>query len=146
MVETAFILPLLVFMLFGVMEFGRVFVEWQIVQSSARSGARSASLYRADCVQSRVETEVSSTVDAMISANPLTKNKAREVVVSNPCSTTAENLCCVTVRLRTHLGILTRFAEIFSGSDELVLSSTAAMRPEAALGSPTGTASCGLGV
>ena len=28
MVETAFILPLLVFMLFGVLEFGRVFERW----------------------------------------------------------------------------------------------------------------------
>lgn len=146
MVEMAFILPLLVFMLFGVMEFGRVFVEWQIVQSSALSGARSASLYRADCIQATVESEVSATVDAIISANPITRNKPREVVVTNPCSTTAENLCCVTVRLRTDLGVLARFAEIFSGSNELVLASTAAMRPEAALGSPTGAASCGLGI
>lgn len=146
MVETAIILPLLVFMLFGVLEFGRVFVEWQIVQSSARSGARSASLYRADCVQTTVQSEVSATVEAMISANPITRNRPREVIVTNPCSTTPEDLCCVTVRMTTHLGILTRFAEIFSGSNELVLASTSAMRPEAALGSPTGSASCGFGL
>ena len=143
MVEMAMILPLLLTMLFGVMEFGRLFVEWQIVQSSARSGARSAALYRAQCVPGTVIGEVMATVNAVIAANPLTQSKPIEVDVANPCSTQASQLCCVTVRLHTDLGVLNSVAEVISGQPTLVLTSTAVMRPEAAIGIVQSTASCG---
>ncbi len=146
MVEMAFALPLLIIMLFGVMEFGRLFVEWQIVQSSARSGARSASLYRAACVPAAVRSEVTATVTAVLSANSLTKTRFLEVEVSNPCSTQASRLCCVTVRMHTDLGVLQRIAGFVSGKPDLVLASTAVMRPEAAIGTSTGGASCGSGI
>ena len=146
MVELTFALPLLVVMLFGVMEFGRLFVEWQIVQSSARSGARSASLYRAQCVPAAVRSEVTATVNAVLSANPLTKARTLEVEVSNPCSTQASQLCCVTVRLHTDLGVLQSIAEIVSGKPNLILASTAVMRPEAAVGVSGGLASCAAGI
>jgi Flp pilus assembly protein TadG len=145
MVEMAMILPLLLTMLFGVIEFGRLFVEWQIVQSSARSGARSAALYRAECNPSVVLNEVSATVSAVIGANPMTQSKALEVDVANACSTQASQLCCVTVRLHTDLGILSDVAEVISGDPTLVLTSTAVMRPEAAIGIVEGTASCAGG-
>jgi len=146
MVELAFALPLLVVMLFGVMEFGRLFVEWQIVQSSARSGARSASLYRAQCVPDAVRNEVTATVNAVLTANPLTKERTLEVEVSNPCSTQASQLCCVTVRLHTDLGVLQSIAEIVAGKPNVILASTAVMRPEAAVGVSGGMASCGAGI
>ena len=146
MVELAFVFPLLVVMLFGVMEFGRLFVEWQIVQSSARSGARSASLYRAQCVPDAVRNEVTATVNAVLSANPLTKARTLEVEVSNPCSTQASQLCCVTVRLHTDLGVLQSIVEIVSGRPNVILASTAVMRPEAAVGVSVGTASCAAGI
>ena len=146
MVELTFALPLLILMLFGVMEFGRIFVEWQIVQSSARSGARSASLYRAECVPGEVRSEVTATVNAVLSANSLTKTRALEVDVSNPCSTEASRLCCVTVRLHTDLGVLQQIAQVVSGQPTLVLASTAVMRPEAAIGASTGAASCQAGI
>ena len=146
MVELTFALPLLILMLFGVMEFGRIFVEWQIVQSSARSGARSASLYRAECVPGEVRSEVTATVNAVLSANSLTNTRALEVEVSNPCSTEASRLCCVTVRLHTDLGVLQHVAQVVSGRPTLVLASTAVMRPEAAIGASTGAASCQAGI
>lgn len=146
MVEMAMVLPILVIMVFGVMEFGRIFVEWQIVQSSARSGARSASLYRAQCVPADVEAEVAATVNAVVSANSLTKTRNVEVEVANPCSTEADRLCCVTVRLFTDLGVLQGVAEIVSGKEAVVLASTAVMRPEAAIGITAGNASCSGGI
>ena len=146
MVELAFVFPLLVVMLFGVMEFGRLFVEWQIVQSSARSGARSASLYRAQCVPDAVRNEVTATVNAVLSANPLTKARTLEVEVSNPCSTQASQLCCVTVRFHTDLGVLQSIVEFVSGKPNVILKSTAVMRPEAAVGVSVGTASCAAGI
>jgi Flp pilus assembly protein TadG len=146
MVELTFALPLLVVMLFGVMEFGRLFVEWQIVQSSARSGARSASLYRAQCLPDAVRNEVTATVNAVLSANPLTKARTLEVEVSNPCSTQASQLCCVTVRLHTDLGVLQSIVEIVSGKPNVILASTAVMRPEAAVGVSGGMASCAAGI
>jgi Flp pilus assembly protein TadG len=146
MVELTFALPLLVVMLFGVMEFGRLFVEWQIVQSSARSGARSASLYRAQCTPDAVRKEVTATVNAVLSANPLTKARTLAVEVSNPCSTQASQLCCVTVRLHTDLGVLQSIVEIVSGKPNVILASTAVRRPEAAVGVSGGLASCAAGI
>jgi len=146
MVEMAFVLPLLIIMLFGVMEFGRIFVEWQIVQSSARSGARSASLYRADCVPSTVRSEVTATVKAVLSANSLTNTRVLEVEVSNPCSIQSSRLCCVTVRMHTDLGVLQNIAGLLSGNETVVLASTAVMRPEAAIGTSTAGASCETGI
>ena len=146
MVEMAFVLPLLLLLLFGVLEFGRLFVEWQIVQSAAHSGVRSASLYRAECAAATVEQEVRATVDAVISANPLTRRKASEVVVDNPCSTQAEQLSCVTVRLQSDYGVLGGFASLFSSQPDVTLEAISVMRPEAATGAATGTSSCTAGV
>lgn len=146
MVEMAFVLPLLLLLLFGVLEFGRLFVEWQIVQSAANSGVRSASLYRAECTAATVEQEVRATVDAVISANPLTRRKTREIVVDNPCSTQAERLSCVTVRLQSDYGVLAGFASLFSSQPDVTLEAISVMRPEAATGAATGTSGCTAGV
>jgi hypothetical protein len=89
---------------------------------------------------------VTATVNAVLSANPLTKSRTLEVEVSNPCSTQASQLCCVTVRLHTDLGVLQSIAEIVSGKPNLILASTAVMRPEAAVGVAVGTASCAAGI
>jgi len=146
MVESVFVFPLVLLMLFGVIEFGRLFVEWQIVNTAARSGVRSASLFRAECVPAAVEDEVISSVAAVLAMNPLTRARLREVEVRNPCSILAEELSCVTVRLHSDLGVLAGFANLVPGGEDIVLASTAVMRPEAATGPSLGSASCGAGI
>ena len=81
MLETALVLPVVLLLLFSVVEFGRVYAEWNTVQAAARAGARAASLFRAQCDAVSVENEVAATVAAVISSNPLTRGKDPEVTV-----------------------------------------------------------------
>lgn len=142
MLETALVLPVVLLLLFSVVEFGRVYAEWNTVQASARAGARAASLFRAQCDEVSVENEVAATVAAVISSNPLTRGKDPEVTVSNACSTDADRLSCVTVKVPTDFGVLAGFSSFFSAPGGFSLESTSVMRPEAATGAVTGAASC----
>lgn len=55
-VEFALILPVLALILFGVLEFGRVWSQYQVFQGAAREGARCAAVAStSDCV---VQTEI----------------------------------------------------------------------------------------
>jgi Flp pilus assembly protein TadG len=55
-VEFALILPVLALILFGVLEFGRVWSQYQVYQGAAREGARCAAVAStSDCV---VQTEI----------------------------------------------------------------------------------------
>jgi Flp pilus assembly protein TadG len=44
LIEAAFVLPLLLFVSIGIIEFGRAFQTWQVVTNAAREGARIAVL------------------------------------------------------------------------------------------------------
>ena len=44
LIEAAFVLPMLLFVSIGIIEFGRAFQTWQIVPNAAREGARVAVL------------------------------------------------------------------------------------------------------
>ena len=142
MLETALVLPVVLLLLFSVVEFGRVYAEWNTVQASARAGARAASLFRAQCDAVSVENEVAATVAAVIASNPLTRGKDPEVTVSNACSTDADRLSCVTVKVPTDFGVLAGFSSFLSAPGGFSLESTSVMRPEAATGAVTGAASC----
>jgi Flp pilus assembly protein TadG len=56
LIEAAFVLPLLLFVSIGIIEFGRAFQTWQIVTNAAREGARVAVLpgMNDDAVKARV--------------------------------------------------------------------------------------------
>ena len=62
MVEMVIVLPLLLMILFGIMEFGVVFGRWQTVTNAAREGARTAVMFRTDCDATAVSTEVKDVV------------------------------------------------------------------------------------
>ena len=58
LVETAFVLPIMLLVSVGVLEFGRAYQTWQVVTNAAREGARVAVLpdYVDDSVRARVKT------------------------------------------------------------------------------------------
>jgi Flp pilus assembly protein TadG len=59
MVETALVLPLLVILIFGIVEFGRIFNAYLIISSVSRDGARWASVgYKGDEVRQLVNQEI----------------------------------------------------------------------------------------
>ena len=58
LVETAFVLPIMLLVCVGILEFGRAYQTWQVVTNAAREGARVAILpeYPDDSVIARVKT------------------------------------------------------------------------------------------
>ena len=58
LVETAFVLPIMLLVCVGILEFGRAYQTWQVVTNASREGARVAILpeYPDTSVQTRVRT------------------------------------------------------------------------------------------
>ena len=60
MVETAIVLPVVVFMLVAMVDAGRVFHAWLVVTNSAREGARAGAARQSETVvTNRIETSMS---------------------------------------------------------------------------------------
>ncbi len=57
-VEFAIILPVLALILFGVLEFGRVWSQYQLFQGAAREGARCAAVKATDFGDCDIQTEI----------------------------------------------------------------------------------------
>jgi Flp pilus assembly protein TadG len=68
MVETVIVLPLVLLLLFALVEFGVLFGRWLVVNNAAREGAREAVLFRPNCDPSAAETEVLATVQSYASS------------------------------------------------------------------------------
>lgn len=62
MIETVVILPVILLVLLGTIEFGLIFSRYQILLGSAREGARVASLFRMECNPFRVKGDVDAAV------------------------------------------------------------------------------------
>lgn len=62
MLETVTVLPVLLLVIFGGIEFSIAFGRFQIVSNAARAGARAASLARADCDPRKVEADIQEAV------------------------------------------------------------------------------------
>jgi Flp pilus assembly protein TadG len=58
LIETAFVLPIMLLVCVGILEFGRAYQTWQVVTNAAREGARVAILpeYTDDSAIARVKT------------------------------------------------------------------------------------------
>jgi len=71
-VEMAIILPVLVFLVFGIIDFGRMLNAQIILTEAAREGARAAALEPAGTTQTQMQTDVQDRVDkASPSLNPV---------------------------------------------------------------------------
>ncbi len=62
MVEFVLILPALLVILFGILEFGVLFFQWQTLSNAAREGARDAIVFRKDCDSAALQTIIEQTV------------------------------------------------------------------------------------
>ena len=62
MVEFVLILPALLVILFGILEFGVLFFQWQTLSNAAREGARHAIVFRKNCDSAAVQTLIEQTV------------------------------------------------------------------------------------
>ena len=70
LIEAAFVLPMLLFISIGIIEFGRAFQTWQVVTNAAREGARVAVLpgMSDDAVKTRVKDYMKMGIDNPASA------------------------------------------------------------------------------
>ncbi len=84
MVEMVIVLPLLLMILFGIMEFGVVFGRWQTVTNAAREGARTAVVFRIDCDVDAVRIEVKDVVKNYASGIGITLTDT-DITVAGVC-------------------------------------------------------------
>ena len=126
MVEMVFVLPVLLLMLFGIVEFGVLFGQWQTLTNAAREGAREAVVFRIGCVAADVETDVRTRVTNYASAAGITLNAA-DIQVLGACGDTDTN-AQVDVTFTYSFRVVPGFAATVAPTIDLVGSS--AMRNE----------------
>ncbi|HSF04031.1 MAG TPA: TadE/TadG family type IV pilus assembly protein [Solirubrobacterales bacterium] len=85
MVEFVLILPALLVILFGILEFGVLFFQWQTLSNAAREGAREAIVFRKDCDAGTVQTLIEQTVIDYADAANITV-AAADISITGPCT------------------------------------------------------------
>lgn len=126
MVETVIVLPVLLLVLFAVLEFSVVLGRWQALSNAAREGARLAIVYRTGCNTGAVQTEVRNRV-AQYAASLGMASADLDVDVTGVCGDTSTT-SIVTVRSEYRFRVLGGFAE--SLTPTLDLTARSVMRNE----------------
>jgi Flp pilus assembly protein TadG len=118
MVELALVLPILLVLLMGAVEFGRIFHSYLIITNASREGARVAVLGSADTsINSRV-SQVTSTLDS---------TKLRTSITPNPDQRQSGAL--TTVEVRYSMSLVFPFFDTFI-PNPLTITSRTTMRVE----------------
>jgi Flp pilus assembly protein TadG len=118
MIETVIVLPILMMLIFAIIEFGIVLGRWQVLSNAAREGARRAVVFRppGTCNAGAVEAEVDAAVADYASALGMNVG-AGDIRVSGAC---AVGPATVTVSHDYDFLFLHRFAPSVSSSLRLV--------------------------
>jgi Flp pilus assembly protein TadG len=120
MVEMVIILPLLLMLVFALVEFGVMFARWQTLSNAAREGAREAVLFQESCNASTVEADVRDRVKNYAAPLGITLEDA-DIAVSGQCRTAPSSTVLVSF---THtFSVLPNFAESLSPTIDLSRSS-----------------------
>jgi hypothetical protein len=89
-VETVIVLPLLLMLLYGVVEMSLVFARWQALSNAAREGARTAIVFRSTCDKPTVEATVRQRVRDYTQPMGMTPTDA-EIDVQGVCDPSGSN-------------------------------------------------------
>ena len=127
MVEMALVLPILLLILFGITEFGLIFVRYQVILSSAQGGARTASLFRANCNSEDVYIDVVTAV--ITNASKLGMELTEEDIIVNGACTAGHNVT-VEVIYRHRLELVAGFLGLVGGNRNLPITAVVEMRNE----------------
>lgn len=100
-VELAFVLPLLILLLFGIVQFGILANRQQAIHAAAREGARLASLPQTD--RADIDQRVDDALTGVPLGNPPTV--AIAPAGNRPCEGNTGDPVIVTVRLNTTIDI-----------------------------------------
>lgn len=118
-VEFAVIVPILMLIIMGLVDFGRVFNAWLVITHGAREGARVAAVgYDDDAVRDRVD-QVTANFAPYITIDPPMVDGTR---------TTAGNP--VTVTVSTSVTLLSRWIAVIVGHDDVSVAAQGVTRYE----------------
>ena len=84
MLEMLLVLPMLVLIVFGMIEFSVLLARWAVVSNAAREGVRTAIVFRPECDAGDVETDVRDVVQARAAQLGLTVD-AGDIGVTGAC-------------------------------------------------------------
>jgi len=118
MVEFVIILPILMMLVFAIIEFGVLFGRWQTLSNAAREGARTAVVFRANCVAATVEAEVRQRVKDYAAPLGITLTDG-DISVAGVCGA-SNTSSTVSVTLPYTFNVLPGFASSVSPTVDLV--------------------------
>jgi Flp pilus assembly protein TadG len=121
MVETVIVLPLLLTVLFGVIEFSVVLGRWQALSNAAREGARLAVVFRTDCDETAVQGEVQGRVEQYAATLGMAPGQL-DVDLVGACGD-RDTMSTVTVRTAYQFRVLSNLSAGLAPSLDLVASS-----------------------
>ena len=124
MVEMIFVLPLLLFIVFAIAQFGLMFNRWLTLSNAVREGARTAVVFRAPCNPGTVTTDVQGVVASYAQAGGVGIDAADVNVTGTLCGSPSGNTVTVDATFDFELRIP------FSDLGTIPLSSSSAMRRE----------------
>lgn len=107
MVELAIVLPVLLIVLCGILDFGWIFANQYKVENAAFSGARYAAIYAPDCAESEQDTLIENT-KGRVKENLYKEGKGAETTVTIDSDK-------VKVEVHYPVKILTFVAQMFYG-------------------------------
>lgn len=119
LVETAFLLPLFILVLAGILDFGWILGNQLMVSNGCRDGARYA-------IVNSEAANLQTLVTTRVSSNPGLASST-DVTVSVTKSTDQLDL---TVTVNKKVRVLTPLAGVFLGGQEIILTSSTVMRVE----------------
>ena len=135
LIEFAFVLPLLLLVVAGIIDFGFLFREFEVITNAAREGSRLISLgdsYKDVDVQSRVaQYATASGLDATLLPAPIVES----VDIDTPNGTASGHR--ITVFYFHQYGVLGPIARMFGGSfASVTLTAVSTMRSEIGAAAP----------
>jgi Flp pilus assembly protein TadG len=120
LVETAIILPVIVLMLFGILDAGRIFSTWVVVTNASREGARAGAVH---ATVAEIKTAAAS------AAAPVGVTTADVVVTCSPTACPGDPGGLVSVQVSKGVPMITPLIQTFFGVTFNV-TNTAVMRLE----------------
>jgi Flp pilus assembly protein TadG len=90
MLEMLIVLPVLILMIFSMIEFAVMLSRWTVVSNAAREGARQSIVFRTNCVAADVESDVETTVQSRAAAFGLSVAPA-DISVTGACAGAGTN-------------------------------------------------------
>jgi Flp pilus assembly protein TadG len=127
MVEFALVLPILLMILIGIMEFGIILYRQEVITNASREGARAGIIIRNPRTEPIIQSVVNDVVDTYLEGAGLDSSKASKSASAPSCCATGEPLT-VNITFPYDFLVLPNFAVGLSST--LNLSATTVMKLE----------------